>query len=126
MCESLGDNPVMKINGRSLERLKSVFNLVHGFPAYGYAVAPGPHQYMVFFKYENTENMTPFPTKLSADRCAEIAFEWLSQQQYPQEPDHDGHNEEGWLVWNDGWGQIDGYGYSSFIAIEPMWIMFGK
>ncbi|WP_158966189.1 hypothetical protein [Chachezhania sediminis] len=40
--------------------------------------------------------------------------------------DADSDNEKGWLLWNDGWGHIEGHDYHSFVAVCPTWIMFGK
>ena len=125
MKDSLGDNPVLKVNGISLDRLRYAMNLASGFPAYGYKIDTN-RGWLVFMKYASAPDMTAFPVPLNAERCAEIAFEWLKAQPYPTQPDHDGDNEQGWLLWNDGWGQIEGHGYHSFVAVCPTWIIFGK
>lgn len=125
MKDFLGSNPVLRVNGISLERLKYATALASDFPAHGYAVDQ-ERGWLVFMKYPNSPGMTAFPAPLGADRCAEIAFDWLAAQPYPKEPDHDGSNKRGWLLWNDGWGSIDGFDYHSFLAVCPTWIMFGK
>ncbi|MEY8801939.1 hypothetical protein AB9K35_16645 [Leisingera sp. XS_AS12] len=125
MYDNLGDNPVLRVNGISLERMRHAMKLASGFPAHGYKIDK-ERGWLVFMKYSSAPGMTAFPVPLEADRCAEIAFDWLQAQTYPAQPDHDGDNKEGWLLWNDGWGQVDGHGYHSFCAVRPTWIMFGK
>ena len=119
----LGSNPIIRVNGISLERMISAMNLVDGFPCHGYTVNDNK---LVLFRYGNGEDIIKFPTPLSVDATANMTFEWVRSTAYPREPDHDGDNEKGWLIWNDSWGQIEGFGYSSFLAIAPMWIMYGK
>jgi len=125
MKDFLGDNPIVRVNGLSLERLRYALPLASGFPAPGFIVDK-ERGCLVFMKYDSAPGMTMFPTPLSAERCAEIAFEWVSSQPYPNQPDHDGDNKKGWMIFNNEWGQVDGHGYHSFIAICPTWIMFGK
>ena len=75
MKDSLGDNPVLKVNGISLDRLRYAMNLASGFPAYGYKIDTN-RGWLVFMKYASAPDMTAFPVPLNAERCAEIAFEW--------------------------------------------------
>lgn len=123
MHDSLGDNPVIRVNGTSIDRLKYAMELGQGFDAYGFCEHEGT---LAFARYDSAPDMTPFPTELGPERCAEMAWDWLQKAEYPSQPDHDGDNEKGWLLRTDGWGHIDGLGYHYFIAVEPMWIMFGK
>jgi hypothetical protein len=125
MDDFLGSNPVLNVNGISLERLRYTLNLAHDFPAHGYKI-DAKNGCLVLMRYPDAPGATPFPSPLGAERCAEIAFDWLATQAYPAEPDHDGSNEKGWLVWTNKWGQIEGHGFHSFVAIKPQWIMFGK
>jgi hypothetical protein len=123
MHDSLGDNPVIRVNGTSLERLKYAMHLGHGFEAQGFLIKD---EKLAFARYPSAPEMTPFPTELGPDRCADMAWDWLQKSEYPRQPDHDGDNKKGWLLRTDGWGEVDGFGYQYFIAVEPMWIMFGK
>lgn len=51
---------------------------------------------------------------------------WLDNvAQYPPEPNHDGSNGKGWRVYNENWGRVDG-DFAVFVAIEPVWAMYGK
>lgn len=123
MTDFLGSNPIIKINGLSQDRLEKVFELVADFPATGYVIDGNR---MVLFKYDSHKDMIPFPAKMGPKQCAAIVYQWLQSAEYPKEPDHDGDNDKGWHAYNSGWGRVDGHGYQSFLAIEPMWIMFGK
>lgn len=123
MRERLGDNPIIRVNGISLARLKYAMQLGQGFDAYGYRIHENK---IAFAQYQSAPEMTPFPTELGADRCAEIAYDWLQKAEYPREPDHDGDNKKGWLLRTDGWGQVEGLDYHYFVSVEPTWIMFGK
>lgn len=125
MNDFLGDNPVIRVNGISIDRLRYAMKLAQGFPAHGYKIDE-EKGHLVFMRYPGAPDAIPFPAPLSAERCAEIAFDWLSAQPYPPECDHDGSNKKGWLIWNDKWGQIEGYDYHSFLAVRPEWIMFGN
>lgn len=126
-------NPILNVNGESLARLKLAMALADDYnegdkrtrakTVNGFAVNVGR---LVFFQYDSDKGMTPFPTPVSLDRAAEIAFDWLGAQEYSPEPDHDGSNSKGWRLWRDTWGRIDGYGHAAFVAIEPFWIEYGK
>lgn len=120
-----GDWPVLNMNGRSLTQLKNLMALVQGFPAHGFAIDVD-RNLIVFFKYADIEGATPFPVPLGYERCAEIAWDWLQSVTYPDEPDHDGDNAKGWRCFTEAWGQIETYGYASFLAVTPEWLMFGK
>ena len=120
----MADNIVLKISGEELPRLKIAMNLSSQQKAKGYAVHPDKG--IVFF-WADHKDMIPFPTPLDMDRCAEIAYAWLIEEaDYGRQPDHDGDNERGWLLYCDGWGHIDLYGWKAFVAVKPMWLMFGK
>ena len=117
------DNRIFKVNGRGLETLKETMQIIHHvIDAVGYIV--DDKKGLVFFEYEN-EKMIPFPSKISLSQCAILAHAWLEREaKYPYEPDHDGDNKKGWLLYCDEWGIIDGYDYTSFIAVKPEWCMY--
>jgi len=132
----MSDNPILNINGEGLSRLKLAMALAdeceNPWPGRkplrvaGYALSAAPSR-LVFFDREDVKDMTPFPTPLSLERAAEIAFDWLDGgATYGQGPDHDGENAKGWRCYREAWGRIDGFGHGSFVAIEPCWIMYGK
>jgi hypothetical protein len=119
----MASNPILNVNGEDLERLKAVFGLARYDTALGYGIQNG----RIAFFWTQHDKMIPFPAKLSMDRCAELAFDWLqSGATYPSEPGHDGDNHKGWRCFTEGWGHIEPFGYPAFLAVEPHWIMYGK
>ena len=128
----MSSRPILNVNGESLARLKMALALADDYAGegpnhrpqkvLGYADSAGR---LVFYQYADAK-MTPFPSPISLDRAAEIAFDWLASQNYGPEPDHDGDNNKGWRAFRDEWGHIDGHGHASFVAIEPMWMEYGK
>ena len=77
------------------------------------------------FSWHAEEKMYPFPSKISSQLAATFAWEWLSKQNYGQQPDHDGSNHKGFIVFNDAWGHFAGNHYS-FVGVGPAWAMYGK
>lgn len=116
------DNVVLRVNGEGLDRLKTVMKLAEWPYAVGYAVS-GDCFVLFWTKHES---MTAFPTRLTMDRCAEIAFDWLKEADYGKQPDHDGDNEKGWLCFTEAWGHVAPYGWQAFIAVKPCWMLYGK
>tara|TARA_Y100001973_G_scaffold99594_1_gene159059 strand:+ start:371 stop:748 length:378 start_codon:yes stop_codon:yes gene_type:complete len=125
MRDFLGSSQVVRVNGFSRDRLAYALELFHGFPAHGYRVDEKLGA-IVLMQYANNKDMIPFMTPLSASACADMIFEWVKNQPYPKEPDHDGSNKKGWIVWVDKFNRIDGQDYHAFVAIKPEWIMYGK
>jgi len=65
------------------------------------------------------------PFKLDPRGAADFARRWLAEQDYGQEPDHDGHNGKGWRIITGNWGHI-GDDHYAICAILPWWAMYGK
>lgn len=65
----------------------------------------------------------PFP--LDDVQALEFVDGWLKASDYGQQPDHDGSNGKGWRVFNNDWGRVD-EDFRSFVAIQPVWAMYGK
>ncbi len=122
------DAPILNVNGRDLDTLKVAMGLARKDKAAGYCIdTENSIPRMVLFWVDN-ERMSAFPSRLTMDRCADIAFDWLASDgcTYPAEPSHDGSNKPGWYIYTDSWGHIDGFGFESFLAIEPHWMLYGK
>lgn len=66
------------------------------------------------------------PYELDLERTISFAWGWLitSRPLEPQ-PDHDGSNGHGFIVYNEGWGHVKSE-YQAFAAIMPIWAMYGK
>jgi hypothetical protein len=65
----------------------------------------------------------PYPMQGKA--LVEFAWNWLETAERGEQPDHDGENEAGWRVYCEGWGRVGDAQYS-FVAIQPVWAMYGK
>lgn len=66
---------------------------------------------------------SPFP--LDVEGAAFFASRWLANQDYGPQPDHDGDNSKGWRIYCEGWGMINSE-HEAFVAIQPVWAMYGK
>ncbi len=68
---------------------------------------------------------TPLPSEMSVATAVEFVKDWLVAQNYGREPDHDGSNRKGCRIYNEAWGHVAKSHYA-FVAIEPVWMMYGK
>lgn len=97
---SFGDNPIIKVNGKSVERLITVLKLFEQDKTTGYIVTKDK---FVLFQYDSNKDMIPFPVPLSMEAVAPMIMEWLKTADYGKEPDHDGDNGKGWYCYNETW-----------------------
>lgn len=88
----------------------------------GYKI--NPTKGLVFY-WSDAHDCIKLPFTLDLAGVTDFADRWLAEQDYGQEPDHDGHNKRGWQVYNEAWNRV-GDEYSAFIAVRPMWIEYGK
>jgi hypothetical protein len=80
----------------------------------------------LFWHYQDKHDTLlklPYPMKIPA--IVQFATNWISQVEYPQQPDHDGDNGRGWRIYNESWGHVWDY-HEGVIAIAPVWAMYGK
>jgi hypothetical protein len=89
-----------------------------------------PKKGLIFFWSAHANNNTDkrlvaLPFKLDAIGAADFAKRWLAEQDYGNQPDHDGDNGKGWRLYNEDWGRVGARTYS-FIAVQPAWAMYGK
>lgn len=101
----------------------------HFVPGWRYGREPKPLR-LVFFdnRYRSdtlASDQMALPFTLDAIGCADFARRWLAEAEYGGEPDHDGDNKKGWLIYNERYGQVDG-DYGAIIAIAPVWTEYGK
>lgn len=82
------------------------------------------HVCMVFY-WHPSEGTIALPYRMSFKECADLAWGWLQSQEYGSEPDHDGSNSQGWAVFNESWGHVNG-DYRAIGAVSPQWIWYGK
>ena len=114
--------PMLNVVGKDINRLKLAMQLVEKKTAAGYVLDEGR---IVFFEHVS-DTAIAFPTKLSLDLCADIAWEWLQAIEYPEEPDTDGSTAKGWRLYTDFRGTVEPYNWASFVAVEPRWFEYGK
>lgn len=68
----------------------------------------------------------PLPVPLELELIVPLVEGWLSKVDYGPEPDTDGSTGKSSRVYCESWAHIDGHGYTSFVAIEPHWLVYGK
>jgi hypothetical protein len=76
--------------------------------------------------WAKSEKMTPFPYEMSRSEITAFVWGWLQKMKpLGDAPDHDGDNGHGFRVYNEAWGHIMNR-WEAFIAITPIWAMYGK
>lgn len=80
--------------------------------------------FLVLEQYEH-QSMVKFPCNIDCETATEFAWKWLQEQEYGDEPDHDGSNSKGFVVFNESWGHV-GHSHGAICAIGPAWAMHGK
>lgn len=72
------------------------------------------------------KDFTPFLVPLTAEDSVDVIRAWLeNNKNYGSKPDIDGDCSEGQRIYCEGWGHVD-HNHYVFVAIEPMWAMYGK
>jgi hypothetical protein len=119
-------------DGNILRALEIAFEHCPGKTAVAYLVEnnarPGDGGSILsrlLFFWNKDKVATDLPFKLDVVGAADFAQRWLAEQNYGNEPDHDGDNGRGWRVYNKSLGRATGHAYS-FVAIEPCWAEYGK
>lgn len=76
--------------------------------------------------WHNADNVQILPYEMDAQEATNFAWGWLCKNKpSAEQPDHDGDNKIGFRVFNEAWGYV--YGESAaYVAIEPIWAMYGK
>lgn len=116
------DNFQVDVTSLGKEKLVTVFSLFN-HSAIGYRV--DNDKGLILYCYES-KKMIPLPFKMNMCQAAGFAFGWLEGAAvYGQEPDHDGDNKHGWRVYCEDWGHV-GHEHEAFVAIQPVWAMYGK
>ena len=89
--------------------------------------------YLILMWHEDKKS-TPLMAKMQeAEAIADQIYAWLKTQDYGRQPDHDGSNNKGWRITNNGPKIKDGPHYpeydSSFydvLCVRPHWIEYHK
>lgn len=80
---------------------------------------------VLYWSDQNVKDLNRFPAVMGPDELETIIRAWLSERHYGPQPDHDGDNDKGWRVYNEGWTHVSGE-WQAFAAVEPVWLMYGK
>ncbi len=68
---------------------------------------------------------TAFPWPHDVEAATRCAWGWLENQDFGEQPDHDGDNGQGFRVFVDPWGQVAGSSYA-VVGVTLAWAMYGK
>ncbi len=73
-----------------------------------------------------SKKMIDLPYGMNPQETCDFAWGWFERNKpLDKQPDHDGDNEKGFRVFNESWGHVFGE-WEAFIAIKPIWAMYGK
>lgn len=84
------------------------------------------HPRLIFYWSEPSGRAVhPLPFPMKWKEAAEFAWGWLKNQDYGEQPDHDGSNGKGFAVYDEAWGRVGGK-WEAICAISPQWAWYGK
>lgn len=84
------------------------------------------HENHLVLYWTERKEISILPYAMDADETIAFAWGWLQRAKpSTQEPDHDGDNERGFRVFSEAWGEVFNQ-YEAFVAITPIWAMYGK
>lgn len=115
------DNFRIDVTSQGERHLAAVFDIVAKYKIIGYSVEDG----VLIFYWSEHPAMTKLPFTLDAKGAVDFVTRWLAEQDYGDEPDHDGSNGKGWRAYNEAWGHVKNR-WQALVAIHPVWAMYGK
>jgi len=81
---------------------------------------------ILYWSESKHKEFQPLPYKMNYEQTVNFVWGWLEKTKpLLKEPDHDGDNAYGFHIYNESWGRVCGE-WQAFIAIEPIWAMYGK
>lgn len=111
-----GDNAYLKLWSCSEDALKKIINLAD-LKANAYKVENKVLSFHIV--HNNTDpSMNHLPALLKGNALHSMIIDWLVEQPYDPEPDHDGDNKRGY--------EFGAGDYHKGFWIKPHWIRFGK
>jgi hypothetical protein len=139
------DNRIFRINGCGKQMLANVLELAiyqHGgcyefdrnnHKVKGWTFSQNHGLVLLWAPNENNPKHHKFIAPLGPQALAETAYDWLATEeaktvthgQWEDDCDHDGHNSQGWLVYCEDWGHVDG-DWRAFAAVKPVYLWHGK
>ena len=96
--------------------------------AVGYKIVDNKMYLFDFKSKDEDKDLIVFPYAMNLQQCIVFVWGWLENTKSTEAyPDTDGSVEQGFKITTEGCGWRGGSGfYSSFIAITPVWIVYGK
>lgn len=123
----MSDNFHFDLTGVSIEKALEIAFQQHS-KAVAWAVVPlkeGSERTRLILFWTNHSEATPLPAPMDCAAAVPFVKSWLSAADYGREPDHDGDNGKGCRIYNEAWTHINGM-WQAFVAIEPVWLEYGK
>lgn len=118
------DNRQITVKAEGKESFDLAMKLA--FTTYKEAVGFMVKDNTLVFYWCDYEAATKLPFKMKFQDAINFAWAWLeSTPVSTKQPDHDGDNEKGFMVYNDSWGHVFN-AYQAIIGITPIWAMYGK
>ena len=100
-------------------------NKYNGLKTVGYSIELEGST-MVLYWSNKHEKMIQLPYEMDAKEITDFVWGWLQKTKpIGPAPDHDGDNGHGFRVYNEAWGHVM-HRWEAFIAITPIWAMYGK
>lgn len=122
----MASNAELKVMGDDLENLILAFQIAFSNFSKGTEGYTVSNKEMVFYWLNpKLEDFVKLPFLMDYKKAVQFANDWLEQVNYPEEPDQDGSNKKGWIVYRDFWGHVNGSPYA-IVAVKPNWSMYGK
>ncbi len=81
---------------------------------------------ILYWSKSEKKDFSLFPYSMNHSQATEYCWGWVEATK-PKggQPDHDGDNDKGFIVYNESWGHVDG-DWQAFVAIGVIWAMYGK
>lgn len=135
------DNRIFDVNGEGIDRLKQTISLAmdNYSKVDGYRIDKKAGIVLLWHCDNKNPLHVKFPSPVSPEMAAIMAYEWVMSKDALETPDkdgwdknadHDGSNERGWRAYVNEWGHIkllkgddERYG---IVAIKPAYIWYGK
>lgn len=83
---------------------------------------------ILYWTAPHLQGASKFPGKMGVDALVPFIESFLSavpRDKRAQKLDHDGSSGEGWRLFNEAWGHVNGE-WEALCAVEAIWAWYGK
>lgn len=130
------DNRIFNVNGKGADLLARTLQLAfaqNGNNTYCRAWSFSNGHGLILHWHEDSPRITSMPAPLNATEVLPFVTAWLAGEmsktvtlsKWENDQQHDGHNSEGWRVYCEDWGHVDGHS-SAICAIKRVFLWHGK